>query len=215
MNIAPYVDHTALKPDTSAEDVERLCQEAVEHGFASVCINPVFVKQTSELLAGSAVVPCTVTGFPLGASETSVKIFETEKALEAGAREIDTVINISAAIAGDWKFIHKEISGISCSCRKSGALLKVILETCLLNRSQIIRVCQTVVEAGADFVKTSTGFSKAGADPETVALMRETVGNETGVKASGGIRSFDDAVRMIEAGASRLGSSSGIRLLKP
>ena len=214
MNIAPFIDHTFLKPEATVEIIEKLCHEAVEYGFSSVCINPVFVKKTVELLQGSEVLPCTVTGFPLGSSTPVVKIYETEKALSDGAREIDTVINIGAVIAGDWKYIHKEISEISALCKKTGAILKVILETCLLNKSQIVTACKTVVDAGADFVKTSTGFSHSGADAETVALMRQTVGPKIGVKASGGIRSYNDAVKMIEAGASRLGSSSGIKLLK-
>ena len=215
MEIAPFIDHTALKPQTTFKDVEKLCSEALEWGFASVCINPVFVKHTVKLLEGSKVLPCTVTGFPLGASAAQVKIYETEKALNDGAREIDTVINVGAAIEGDWKNIHKEISEIAAACKKSDAILKVILETCLLNRSQITEACKAVVDAGADFVKTSTGFSHSGAEVEIVSLMRQTVGESIGVKASGGIRTYEDALKMIDAGANRLGSSSGVKLLKP
>ena len=214
-NIASFIDHTALKPDTTPETIDRLCEEAIEHKFASVCVNPHFIDRVVKNLQGSTVLPCVVTGFPLGANTPEVKIFETQQVLAAGAKEVDTVINISALIAQDWELIHKEISGMSCACAKSGANLKVILETCLLNRSQIIKACEIALESGADFVKTSTGFSTAGADVDTVALMRSAVGDKAGVKASGGIKTYEDALRMIKAGASRIGSSSGVRLLKP
>jgi deoxyribose-phosphate aldolase len=215
LNIASYVDHTALKPDTTIETVELLCQEALDNNFASVCVNPHYIQRVSALLSHSDVKSCVVTGFPLGANLSATKIAETKSVLELGAQEVDTVINIAAVIAGEWDFIHNEIYGMSCACLKSGAHLKVILETCLLNRSQIIKACEVAVAAGADFVKTSTGFSNAGADAEIVSLMKQTVGGKARVKASGGIRSYNDAVRMINAGADRLGSSSGVKLLKP
>ena len=214
-NIASFIDHTALKPDTTSAKIDQLCEEALEHKFASVCVNPHFISRVVKNLEGSTVLPCVVTGFPLGANTPEVKIYETEQVLYAGAKEVDTVINISAVIAQDWELIHKEISGMSCACAKSGANLKVILETCLLNRSQIVKACEVAVESGADFVKTSTGFSTAGADLETVALMRGTVGDKAGVKASGGIKTYEDALNMINAGASRIGSSSGVKLLNP
>ena len=215
IDIAPFIDHTALKPETVESDVLRLCQEAKQYGFASVCINPCFVELVSRELAGSEVKTCTVVGFPLGATTTDVKLFETEKVLALGAEEVDMVINVGAAYDMNWSLISQEISAISCSCRKSGALLKVILETCLLNRSQIVKACEVAVDSGADFVKTSTGFSKSGADIESVTLMKSTVANKAEVKASGGIRTYEDALAMINAGASRIGTSSGPALLKP
>ena len=214
-DIAPYIDHTALKPETDLKTVHRLCDEALEYNFASVCINPHFVKPVAGRLTGSSVKVCTVVGFPLGATLPAVKLYETERVLELGAQEVDMVINVGAVYDMDWALISKEISSISCSCKKSGALLKVILETCLLNRRHIIKACEIAVDAGADFVKTSTGFSKAGADVETVALMKKTVGNKAQVKASGGIRTYEDALSMINAGADRIGTSSGPLLLKP
>jgi deoxyribose-phosphate aldolase len=214
-NLASYIDHTALKPDTSLQTIERLCKEAVENNFASVCVNPHYVQPIVQMLQNSSVKACTVSGFPLGASLSDVKLYETEKVLEFGAQEVDTVINVAAVIAEDWNLIHNEISGLSGACHKSGAILKVILETCLLNRGQIVNACKVAVAAGADFVKTSTGFSTMGAQPEIVSLMKETVGNEALVKASGGIRTYHDAVVMVEAGADRIGSSAGVKLLKP
>ncbi|MCM8541250.1 MAG: deoxyribose-phosphate aldolase [Lentisphaeraceae bacterium] len=215
IDLSSYIDHTALKTETSQETVHKLCDEALKYSFASVCINPSFVKTVSSRLSGSQVKTCTVVGFPLGATTTESKVYETENVLALGAQEIDMVINVGAAYDMNWALISKEISTISCSCIKSGALLKVILETCLLNRSQIIKACQIAVESGADFVKTSTGFSTSGADIESVKLMKETVGDKAQVKASGGIRTYEDAVAMINAGATRIGTSSGPGLLKP
>ena len=215
IDLSSYIDHTALKPETTLQTVNKLCDEALKYGFASVCINPSFVKVVSDRLSGSDVKVCTVAGFPLGATTTEVKIYETEKALGLGAQEIDMVINVGAAYDMNWALISKEISSLSCSCKKSGALLKVILETCLLNRGQIKKVCEIAVDSGADFVKTSTGFSTSGADIATVKLMKETVGDRAQVKASGGIRTYEDAVAMINAGATRIGTSSGPGLLKP
>lgn len=214
MNIASYIDHTALKPETTWDAVDTLCQEAIEFGFASVCINPYFVKHTALRLQGSPVLTCTVTGFPLGVTVPAVKLYETQKVLEDGAQEVDTVMNIAAALAGDWQFVEAELRQIANACKKSNATLKVILETCLLNRSQIVQACKCAVDAGADFVKTSTGFSHSGAVAEVVELMRQTVGQHIGVKASGGIRTHQDALCMIKAGANRIGSSAGIKLLK-
>jgi deoxyribose-phosphate aldolase len=213
LNIASYIDHTALKADTSLSTVETLCQEAIEHQFASVCVNSHFTSTVVNLLKDSPVKACIVTGFPLGANLPEVKLFETQKVLDLGAQEVDTVMNVAAAIAGQWDIIYNEIGPIAESCKKSGAVLKVILETCLLNRSQIVKACEVIVAAGADFVKTSTGFSHAGASLETVTLMKQTIGNSAMVKASGGIKTNDDALKMIEAGADRIGSSSGVKLL--
>ena len=213
LNIASYIDHTALKADTTLSTVETLCQEAVEHQFASVCVNSHFTSSVVSLLKNTPVKACIVTGFPLGANLPEVKLFETQKVLDLGAQEVDTVMNVAAAIADQWDIIYNEIVPIAESCKKSGAVLKVILETCLLNRSQIVKACEVIVAAGADFVKTSTGFSHAGANLETVTLMKQTVGNSAMVKASGGIKTNDDALKMIEAGADRIGSSSSVRLL--
>ena len=215
LNISSYIDHTALKTETDFRQVHQLCDEALEHKFAAVCVNPFFVETVAERLRGSSVKTCAVVGFPLGATLSEVKIYETEAVLDLGAQEVDMVINVAALYDVNWSLISKEISALSCSCHKSGALLKVILETCLLNRSQIIKACQVSVEAGADFVKTSTGFSKSGADTDTVSLMKQTVGEKAQVKASGGIRTYEDAVAMINAGAARIGTSSGPALLKP
>lgn len=215
LDVSSYIDHTALKTETTLEIVNKLCDEALEHKFASVCINPSFVETVSKRLCGSSVKTCTVVGFPLGATTADVKLYETNKVLDLGAQEVDMVINVGAAYDMNWGLISKEISAISCSCQKSGALLKVIIETCLLNRSQIVKTCEIAVESGADFVKTSTGFSKSGADIESVRLMKETVGDRAEVKASGGIRTYEDALAMIKAGATRIGTSSGPALLKP
>ena len=178
LDIASYIDHTALKTETDFQTVNKLCDEALYHKFASVCVNPYFVETVAHRLSGSGVKTCSVVGFPLGATFSEIKVAETERVLALGAEEVDMVINVAALYDMNWTLISKEISSISCSCQKSGALLKVILETCLLNRSQIIKACQVAVEAGADFVKTSTGFSKSGADVETVSLMKQTVGDK-------------------------------------
>ena len=206
------IDHTVLKPDTKEETVIALCKEALEYNFASVCVNPCFVELCSKLLKGSEVKVCTVIGFPLGANTKEVKGFETTDAVNKGAEEIDMVINIGALKDGKDEYVYEEIKYIKECCK--GKLLKVIIETCLLTDEEKVRACELSKKAGADFVKTSTGFSTGGATVHDVALMRKTVGPDLGVKASGGVRSYEDLVNMVEAGANRIGTSSGPKLLK-
>lgn len=212
--IAARIDHTLLKPDAGKEAITKLVEEALEHGFASVCVNPVWVKTVREILQDrSPVKICTVIGFPLGASQPEVKAFEASRAIESGAEEVDMVINVGALKDGDDELVHRDIAGV-VEAANGKALVKVILETCLLTSEEIIRACKLVVAAGADFVKTSTGFASGGATVETVSLMAKTVGPGTGVKASGGVRTAADAVAMLEAGATRLGTSSGVAIIK-
>lgn len=209
-----YIDHTLLKPDATQEKVIKLCDEAKTYQFMSVCVNSVYVPLCVKLLQKSGVKVCTVVGFPLGASPQIVKETETKWALEKGAQEIDMVMNIGAAKNNDWELIEKEIKSLATLTHKSGALLKVIFETCLLTYSEKKKACEVSWRAGADFVKTSTGFSTSGATIEDVKLMREAVGSNLGVKASGGIRDSATAQAMIEAGATRLGTSSGVALMQ-
>ncbi|MGG4493907.1 deoxyribose-phosphate aldolase [Brevibacillus reuszeri] len=204
--IASYIDHTLLKPETTKEQIIKLCEEAREYHFASVCINPAFVELASSLLANTDVKVCTVVGFPLGANTAALKVAETKQAIRDGAEEIDMVINIGALKAGDTKLVEDEIRAIVES--SEGKLVKVIIEACLLTREEKVRACQLSEKAGAHYVKTSTGFSTGGATAEDVALMREVVGDRLGVKASGGVRDLATAQSMIEAGASRIGSSN-------
>jgi deoxyribose-phosphate aldolase len=211
--IARLIDHTLLKPDATYHQIVKLCTEAREHGFASVCVNPYWVPVTAQELLGNAAKTCTVVGFPLGANTTSTKIFEAGKALRSGAQEIDMVINIGALRSGDLAAVLSDIRGVAEETHGAGAIVKVIIETCLLTDPQKVTACRLAVEAGADFVKTSTGFSTGGATVEDVALMRKTVGPLTGVKASGGIRSLADFDKMVEAGATRIGTSSGVAIL--
>lgn len=206
------IDHTVLKPDTKEESVVALCKEALEYNFASVCVNPCFVELCAKLLKGSDVKVCTVIGFPLGANTKEVKGFEATDAVNKGAEEIDMVINIGALKDGKDDYVYEEIKYVKECCK--GKLLKVIIETCLLTDEEKVRACELSKKAGADFVKTSTGFSTGGATASDVALMRKTVGSEMGVKASGGVRSYEDLVNMVEAGANRIGTSSGPKLLK-
>lgn len=211
MNLAGMIDHTLLKPEATSEQIERLCQEALEFGFASVCVNPVYVPQVSSRLKGSSVKTCTVIGFPLGASSSPIKAAEARHAVLQGAEELDMVISIGAVKSGRWNDVKEDILAV-CSVAGS-SIVKVILETCLLTDDEIVRSCHIAKEAGAHFVKTSTGFSTAGATREHVALMRQTVGPDMGVKASGGIRTYEDAMAMIAAGANRLGASAGPKIL--
>lgn len=213
MNLAPYIDHTALKADTTLLQIEKLCSEAREHGFFSVCVNSYFVKKATTFLQGSNVKVCTVVGFPLGASTMETKRFEAMKAIAEGASEIDMVINISAIKSQDWQYVLDDMSSLAQVTHQQGGLLKVILETCLLTNEEKQKVCQLAVKAGVDFVKTSTGFSKDGATVEDITLMRSIVGN-LGVKASGGIRDAETALKMIEAGATRLGTSASVEIIK-
>lgn len=203
--LSKYFDHTILKPDADRTQVESVVAEAVQYGLASVCVNQYRTKMVADLLKGSDVKTCTVIGFPLGAVSTEVKVFETKQAISDGADEIDMVINIGAMKDKDYDYVCNDIKEVREACK--GKVLKVIIETCLLSNEEKVKACLLAKEAGADFVKTSTGFSTAGAKAEDVTLMRETVGNEMGVKASGGIRDIDTAETMINAGASRLGTS--------
>ena len=213
-NIAGYIDHTLLKPEASEADVLKVCAEAAEYGFKSVCVNPIWVKTVTTALKGSGVLTCSVVGFPLGATPTDVKAFEARGAVLDGAEEVDMVINIAAARADDKGALVEDIAAVAEVVHGGGAILKVIIETALLTDAQKVLACQAAVEAGADFVKTSTGFNGGGATVEDVALMRRTVGPEVGVKASGGVRSLADAQAMIAAGATRIGASSGIAIVK-
>ena len=212
MDISKYIDHTLLKPDASAEDIRRLCAEAREHGFMSVCVNPSRVALAKKELRGSGVRICCVIGFPLGASLSTVKAYEARSAVVDGADEVDMVINIGAVKDGNWELVESDIRAVVLASR-GWALVKVIIETCLLTDEEKVKACEAAMRAGADFVKTSTGFSTGGANVHDVALMRSVVGDKLGVKASGGVRTPEDAKALIEAGASRLGTSNGIKLL--
>ncbi|MGE8078197.1 deoxyribose-phosphate aldolase [Peribacillus loiseleuriae] len=211
-NVANLIDHTLLKADATKAQIKQLCEEAREHHFASVCVNPTWVAYASELLAGSDVVVCTVIGFPLGANTPETKAFETKNAIENGANEVDMVINIGALKDQDDELVERDIRAVVESS-KGKALSKVIIETSLLTEEEKLRACELAVKAGADYVKTSTGFSTGGATPEDIALMRKTVGPTIGVKASGGVRNTEDAVKVIEAGATRIGASAGIAIV--
>lgn len=204
-------DHTILKPDASKEAVEKICKEALQYNFASVCVNQYRTKLVSEILSGSDVKVCTVVGFPLGAVSTEVKVFETKAAIMDGATEIDMVINVGAMKDGDFEYVENDIKKVKEAC--GDITLKVIIETCLLNDEQKEKACQLSMKAGADFVKTSTGFSTGGATKEDVALMRKTVGQACQVKASGGIRDTKTAKEMVDAGADRLGTSATINII--
>ncbi len=210
--LAAYIDHTALKPETLTLDIEKLCAEAHQHQFAAVCIAPRHVPLAAHLLKGSDVHLATVVGFPHGDTLSRAKAQETRDAIDAGAEEIDMVIAIGAARQGDWKYLHDDIAAVVHAAR-GAAILKVILENAYLNADQIARACQIAKAAGADYVKTSTGFAASGAKIDDVRLMREVVGEEMGVKAAGGIRDLETALAMIEAGASRLGCSASIAIL--
>lgn len=212
MKLNKYIDHTILKPETSKEQVAQILVEAKEYDFASVCVNPTWVTYAAQELKDSDVKVCTVIGFPLGANTPAVKAFETKDAIENGADEIDMVINIGALKSKNDELVLEDIKAV---VEASGdKLVKVIIETCLLTEEEKVKACQLSKEAGADFVKTSTGFSTGGATVEDVALMRKTVGSDMGVKASGGARSYEDAIAFIEAGATRIGASSGVAIMK-
>ena len=210
---AAYIDHTLLKADATKEEIIKLSEEAKTYSFASVCVNPTWVKTASELLKGTTVKVCTVIGFPLGASTSAVKAFETKDAIENGAGEIDMVINIGALKSGDDELVKNDITAV-VDAAKGKAIVKVIIETSLLTDQEKRKACELSLAAGADFVKTSTGFSTGGATVEDVKLMRGVVGPELGVKASGGVRSFEDMKNMIDAGATRIGASSGVKIMQ-
>ncbi|MGO3153298.1 MAG: deoxyribose-phosphate aldolase [Galactobacter sp.] len=213
-DLAGYIDHTLLKPEASREQILNLCAEADKYGFASVCVTPVWVSTAAEALKDSKSKTCTVIGFPLGATTTATKVFEATKAADDGADELDMVIDIAAARAGEREALVRDIRAVAEVAHAKDKLLKVIIETCLLDHDAKVLACEASVEAGADFVKTSTGFNGPGATVEDVALMRATVGPDLGVKASGGVRSREDALAMIEAGATRIGASSGIAIVE-
>ena len=209
-----FIDHTLLKADATVEQITKLCQEAREYKFASVCVNSCWVRLCSELLRGSGVAVCTVVGFPLGAMIPEAKAFEAEAAIENGATEIDMVINIGALKSGDYRMVAKDIQVVCDAVHEHGALLKVIIEACLLTKEEKVIACLLAKNAGADYVKSSTGFSTGGATVEDVALMRKVVGEEMGVKAAGGIRDKETAEAMLDAGADRLGASAGVQICK-
>ncbi len=212
MELNRMIDHTILKPDATIEDIERVAEEARQYNFFSVCINPCFVSIMKKLLKGSDVKTCTVIGFPLGANTPTIKAKEALEAVDNGADEIDMVINITMAKAHDYDYIEKEVHLVKANCR--GKLLKVILETCLLSNEEIVEVCKAAVRGGADYVKTSTGFSKGGATLEAVEIMRQSVPSYVGVKASGGIRTKEDAIKMVEHGATRIGTSNSVKIVE-
>ena len=213
MSIAAYIDHTLLKQDAAAPQIDRLCAEAAQYHFASVCVNPWYVPRCVKNLQGTGVKVCTVVGFPLGATTTESKVFETLQAVRSGAEEIDMVMNVCAMKSGNIRSIEQEIQALAAAV-EGRAILKVILETCLLTEEEKILACQIAKRAGADFVKTSTGFSTGGATVADVALMRRTVGPEMGVKAAGGIRDYATAKAMLDAGATRIGASAGIAIVQ-
>lgn len=214
MDIARYIDHTNLRAYATREDIIKLCREAREYGFYAVCVNPYRVKLAKKELEGSGVKVASVIGFPLGATPTEVKVFEAEKALEDGADELDMVINIGALKDGDHEYVKRDIAAVAEVAHDKGALVKVIIETCYLTDEEKEMACRLAMEAGADFVKTSTGFGSGGATVEDVKLMRRVVGNRLGVKAAGGIRDYETALAMIEAGANRIGASKGVKIVK-
>ncbi|MGI5920084.1 MAG: deoxyribose-phosphate aldolase [Christensenellales bacterium] len=212
-SLAKYIDHTLLKPEASQEQIRKVCDEAKKYHFASVCVNPSYIEFVAQQLEGSGVKPCVVIGFPLGATLPEVKAAETSAVIGLGAKEVDMVVNIGAIKSGDWHLVKRDIEAV-VNAAKGRALVKVIIETCLLTDEEKVKVCTIAKMAGADFVKTSTGFSTGGATVEDVALMRRTVGPTMGVKASGGVRDYDSAVAMIKAGATRLGTSSGAKIVQ-
>ena len=213
MKIQDYIDHTLLKPEATKEQVRTLCIEAKEYEFSSVCVNPFYTSLVSKELEGSEVKTCVVIGFPLGATASQVKTFEAETAVRAGAQEVDMVINIGALKDTDYDVVEEDIKAV-VDAVKGKALVKVIIETCLLTDEEKAKACELATKTGAHFVKTSTGFSTGGATLGDVALMRKTVGNKVGVKASGGIRDYKTALAMIEAGATRIGTSSGVKIME-
>jgi deoxyribose-phosphate aldolase len=212
--VAHLIDHTLLKPEATPAQVAQLCDEARRYGFASVCINPVYVRLATEKLEGSGVAVCTVVGFPLGATTTLIKVKEARQAMADGATEIDMVIHIGALKAGDYDAVQEDIAAVAAACHAGGTLLKVIIETVLLSDEEKVIACRLAQAAGADFVKTSTGFAGGGATIEDVRLMRQTVGPQMGIKAAGGVRSYADAMAMVEAGATRIGASAGVEIVE-
>ena len=212
--VASMIDHTLLKPDATRKDIEALCREAAEYGFASVCVNPTWVADCTRLLRQASVKVCSVVGFPLGATTADTKHYETRRALFDGAREIDMVINVGALKSGDLRLVERDIEAVTGPCREVGALSKVIIEAALLTDEEKVAACTVAKAAAADFVKTSTGFGPGGATAGDVALMRRVVGAEMGVKAAGGVRDLDGLKAMVAAGATRIGASAGVRIVQ-
>lgn len=213
-HVASYIDHTLLKPEAARNEILVLCEEAARYGFASVCVNPTWVRESACALRGSGVRVCTVIGFPLGASTSDIKQFESRRAIFDGATELDMVINIGALKSGDYDLVARDIGAVVAPAREAGCLTKVIIETALLTQDEKVKACLLAKEAQADFVKTSTGFSKAGATAADVALMRRVVGGEMGVKAAGGVKDYQQAQEMIRAGATRIGASVGVKIVQ-
>jgi deoxyribose-phosphate aldolase len=212
--LASMIDHTLLKPDATREQIEALCREAAQFQFATVCVNPTWVAACARLLAGSGVGVCSVVGFPLGATTADVKSYETRRAIFDGAREVDMVINVGALKSGDLRVVERDIEAVVMPCRECGALSKVIIEAALLTDDEKVTACTLAKAAGADYVKTSTGFGPGGATAADVALMRRVVGAEMGVKAAGGVRDLDSVNAMIAAGATRVGASAGVKIVQ-
>ena len=213
--LARMIDHTILKPEATQDDVRKLCEEALKHNFFSCCVNSSWVRYVAQLLRGSSVKVCAVVGFPLGAGTPEIKALEARRAIREGAKEIDMVINVGLVKSGDWDAVTKDIRAVAESCKDGGALLKVILETCLLTKDEIAKACEASMKARADYVKTSTGFNKGGATAEDIALMARTVApKRLGVKASGGVRTYADAMLMIRNGATRVGSSNSVKMME-
>ena len=212
--IARLIDHTLLRPEATPGDIEGLCDDAGRYGFAAVCVNPGYARLASERLEGSGVAVCIVVGFPLGATTTAVKVFEARQAMADGASEIDMVIHVGALKARQYEYVLQDVAGVVQACHARGAHLKVIIEAAMLTDEEKVAACYLSQEAGADFVKTSTGFGPGGATLEDVALMRRVVGPTMGVKAAGGIRSYEDAQKMVAAGASRIGASASVKIMQ-
>lgn len=209
-----YFDHTLLKPEATKEQIDKLCQEAKEYDFFSVCVNSCYVDRCVKNLEGTDVKVAAVVGFPLGAGTTASKVFETEEAMKDGAKEVDMVLNVGVFKSGDYDFIRDDIAAVCEAAKKYDGIVKVILETCLLSNDEIVEACKLSEEAGAQFVKTSTGFNTGGATTEHISLMRETVGDRLEVKASGAIRDYDTCMAMIKAGADRIGASASVQIMK-
>jgi deoxyribose-phosphate aldolase len=212
--VAALIDHTLLKPDATRQDIEKLCKEAAEHRFATVCVNPAWVATCRDLLRGTPVGVCSVVGFPLGATVADVKHFETHRVIFDGAREVDMVINIGALKSGDLRTVERDIEAVTTPCRAAGVLSKVIIEATYLTDEEKVAACSLSKAAGADYVKTSTGFGPGGATVADVALMRRVVGQDMGVKAAGGVRDLEGLKAMVAAGASRVGASAGVKIVQ-
>jgi deoxyribose-phosphate aldolase len=213
-DVASMIDHTLLKPDATRNEIETICREAVEYGFASVCVNPTWVSACARLVRGSRVAVCSVVGFPLGATTADTKQYETRRAIFDGAREIDMVINVGALKSGDLHLVEQDIKAVTSACRESSVVSKVIIETALLTDDEKVTACTLAKAAAADFVKTSTGFGPGGATAADVALMRRVVGEDMGIKASGGVRTLEGVNAMVAAGATRIGASAGVRIVQ-